>query len=109
DNPFDLIEKRARQTAPIVEDLADKIPVIEISSDSNEEEDDDDDEDDESEDEDDDDDHDEDEDPGPFGMVYNVEDVVEDDEDRLRYNHFDVEITESMAYSNQVMVSVISN
>ncbi|PNX99785.1 hypothetical protein L195_g023055 [Trifolium pratense] len=114
DNQFHMIEKSAANTANTVEDLADKSPFIILSSDSDEDDDKDDDEDededeDEGDEDDDDDDNEQDEDCRLFFaandfMVLdgNDDDVFADDENSNRYNNFDVKVTESMAYKNQV-------
>ncbi|PNY13471.1 hypothetical protein L195_g010126 [Trifolium pratense] len=115
DNRFHMIEKSAANTSNSAAAPANKSPLIILSDDSDEDDDkdeaeDEDEDEDEDDEDDDDDDNEQDEDCRLFFaandfMVLdgNDDDVVADDEHPNRYNHFDVKITESMAYKNQVL------
>ncbi|MCI34682.1 hypothetical protein A2U01_0055902, partial [Trifolium medium] len=101
-----MIEKRGGKNAPIVEGVADKSPMIILSSDCEEDENEDD----------------KDDDARMFfgnnmnsdlndldmeedgeGSYHNNEVADEVEEDPLRHHQFDIKITDAMAYSKQVM------
>ncbi|XP_045797711.1 putative uncharacterized transmembrane protein DDB_G0290641 [Trifolium pratense] len=114
DNQFVMIQKRGGKTSPVVKSVGDKTPVIILSSDEDDddhEDDDDDDEDDDHDEDDDDDDDNEDEDDNEdddddmlqFLHVSKNNSMYADEDDLLRHYNFDIKITESMAYTKQVL------
>ncbi|CAJ2638424.1 unnamed protein product [Trifolium pratense] len=114
DNQFVMIQKRGGKTSPVVKSVGDKTPVIILSSDEDDddhEDDDDDDEDDDHDEDDDDDDDNEDEDDNEdddddmlqFLHVSKNNSMHADEDDLLRHYNFDIKITESMAYTKQVL------